>query len=47
LPWRRKTYWNLGSIFKKIRNSIKISMNFYRFNIVLARLKLTGKYDAK
>jgi hypothetical protein len=29
--------------FPNFRNSIKISMNFYRFNLVLARLKLTGK----
>jgi hypothetical protein len=29
--------------FPNFRNSIKNYMNFYRFNLVLARLKLTGK----
>jgi hypothetical protein len=29
--------------FPNFRNSIKISMNFYRFNLVLARSKLAGK----
>jgi hypothetical protein len=28
--------------FHNFRNSIKISMNFYRFKLALARLKLTG-----
>jgi hypothetical protein len=29
--------------FPNFRNSIKNSMNFYRFNLILARLKLIGK----
>jgi hypothetical protein len=29
--------------FPNFRNSIKISMNFYNFNLVLARLKLIDK----
>jgi hypothetical protein len=29
--------------FHNFRSPIKIPMNFYRFNLVLARLKLTGK----
>jgi hypothetical protein len=33
--------------FQNFRNSIKISMNIYRFNLVLARLKLTGKSGAR
>jgi hypothetical protein len=33
--------------FPNFRNCIKISMNFYRFNLVLARLKLTGKSDTR
>jgi hypothetical protein len=28
--------------FHNFRNSIKISINFYRFKLALARLKLTG-----
>jgi hypothetical protein len=33
--------------FPNFSNSIKISMNFYRFNLVLARLKLIGKSDIR
>jgi hypothetical protein len=33
--------------FPNFRNSIKISKNFYRFNLVLARLKLTLKYGTR
>jgi hypothetical protein len=33
--------------FPNFRNFVKISMNFYRFNLVLARLKLTGKYGTR
>jgi hypothetical protein len=30
--------------FPNFRNSIKISMNFYRFKLALARLKLTSNF---
>jgi hypothetical protein len=33
--------------FPNFRNSIKISMNFYRFKLALARLKLTGNSDTR
>jgi hypothetical protein len=33
--------------FHNFRISIKIPLNFYRFNLVLARLKLTGKFGAR
>jgi hypothetical protein len=35
------------NIFHNFRISIKIPLNFYRFNLVLARLKVTGKYGAR
>jgi hypothetical protein len=34
-------------IFHNFRISIKIPLNFYMFNLVLARLKLTGKSGAR
>jgi hypothetical protein len=33
--------------FHNFRISIKIPLNFYRFNLVLARLKVTGKSGAR
>jgi hypothetical protein len=33
--------------FHNFRISIKIPLNFYRFNLVLVRLKLTGKSGAR
>jgi hypothetical protein len=33
--------------FHKFRISIKNPLNFYRFNLVLARLKLTGKSSTR
>jgi hypothetical protein len=43
-----------GKYLQELRNnlhnfsiSIKIPLNFYRFNLVLARLKVTGKSSAR
>jgi hypothetical protein len=33
--------------FPNFRNSIKISMKFYRFKLALARLKLAGNYGTR
>jgi hypothetical protein len=47
LPWRGKTYWNLGTIFIILGFLKKIPLNFYRCNLLLTRLKLTGKSGAR
>jgi hypothetical protein len=43
LAMEGKTLLEFRDKFPNFRNSIKNSKNFYRFNLVLARLKLTGK----
>jgi hypothetical protein len=35
------------NIFHNFRISIKIPLNFYMFNLVLARLKVTVKYGTR
>jgi hypothetical protein len=42
LAMEGKTLLEFRDKFSNFRNSIKNSMNFYRFKLPLARLKLTG-----
>jgi hypothetical protein len=42
-----KNLLEFGNKFHNFRSSIKIPMNFYRFNHILERLKLTGKLGTR
>jgi hypothetical protein len=42
-----KNLLEFRNIFHNFRNSIKFSLNFYRFKLALARLKLTDIPDTR
>jgi hypothetical protein len=47
LAMEGKNLLEFRSNFHNFRNSIKFSMNFYRFKLALARLKLTDIPDIR
>jgi hypothetical protein len=47
LPWKGENLLEFSNKFHNFRSSIKFSMNFYRFKLDLARLKLTYIPDTR
>jgi hypothetical protein len=43
LPWKGKTYWNLGTTFHNFRSYTKFYKNLYWFKLALSRIILKGQ----